>query len=131
MWDNSARRSVNAYTYIGSIPTIYEQWLSKTVERTRQRHVGDEQIVFINAWNEWAEGCHLEPDQKWGRAYLEATHSALTVAPKKDGYAPSVKTTTKTNQLKQVYWRTSQYVSDIRTILTAMLWHLKHRLPLQ
>jgi hypothetical protein len=42
-----------------------------------------ERILFVNAWNEWAEGNHLEPDHHWGRGYLEATRrmvgSAVTV----------------------------------------------------
>jgi hypothetical protein len=39
--------------------------------------ISPESLVFINAWNEWGEGNHLEPCQKWGRAYLEATRRAL------------------------------------------------------
>jgi len=76
-WDNSARRRSEANIFIESTPARYRSWLTSTIERTRQTLSGDERIVFINAWNEWAEGCHLEPDQKWGLQYLEATREAV------------------------------------------------------
>jgi Glycosyltransferase WbsX len=72
MWDNSARRYRGATIVNGSTPEHYEQWLREAVDGTvpdSDRH----KTVFINAWNEWAEGCHLEPCSKWGRQYLEAT----------------------------------------------------------
>lgn len=77
MWDNAARRDQGGRILIGSTPRIYQHWLSRAIRQTQERFEGDEQIVFINAWNEWAEGCHLEPDLKHGRAYLEATKRAL------------------------------------------------------
>jgi lipopolysaccharide biosynthesis protein len=45
--------------------------------QTRARHRSEERLLFINAWNEWGEGCHLEPDQRYGRQYLEALRSAI------------------------------------------------------
>ena len=45
-------------------------------EETRRQNFGDERIVFINAWNEWGEGAHLEPDQRFGHAWLEAIKNA-------------------------------------------------------
>lgn len=128
MWDNSARRSTNANIFIGATPSIYKQWLSKTVARTRQRHTGDEQIVFINAWNEWAEGCHLEPDQKWGREYLEATRDALTLTPVETPAPPAAKPNAP-SRFKHFYWRIAKSLSGMRTIIATLLWHLKHRLP--
>jgi lipopolysaccharide biosynthesis protein len=76
-WDNTARRRKSAPTiYINSSPERYEAWLSAVVQGFLPEST-DQKLVFINAWNEWAEGCHLEPCEKWGRAYLEATARAL------------------------------------------------------
>jgi lipopolysaccharide biosynthesis protein len=76
MWDNSARRKENALVLTGSTPELYERWLADTV-RAFAPPSGEENLIFINAWNEWAEGNHLEPDQQWKRTYLEATRRAL------------------------------------------------------
>jgi lipopolysaccharide biosynthesis protein len=77
-WDKTARRQKLADLWTGSSPERYESWLREVVKQTRNRLPADEQFIFVNAWNEWAEGCHLEPDQKYGRAYLEATKRAIT-----------------------------------------------------
>jgi hypothetical protein len=76
-WDNSARKGPAAHVFVNSDPGAYEVWLRGIVDATRRDLPAEERLVFINAWNEWAEGAHLEPDQKFGRAYLEATRRAL------------------------------------------------------
>jgi lipopolysaccharide biosynthesis protein len=76
-WDNTARRKNHGATVIvGSNPELYHNWMVETL-RNRTPGIGGERFVFVNAWNEWAEGAHLEPCQRWGRAYLEATTAAL------------------------------------------------------
>jgi lipopolysaccharide biosynthesis protein len=76
-WDNASRRkNGNATIFRDSTPELYEYWLREVVRRELAEESSD-RIIFINAWNEWAEGNHLEPCQKWGHAYLEATYRAL------------------------------------------------------
>lgn len=75
-WDNSPRRESRCLTLKNSSPELYERWLRAVISRTPENSAGDK-IVFVNAWNEWAEGCHLEPCQKWGRKYLESTLAAV------------------------------------------------------
>ena len=77
-WDNTARRQSAATIYVGSTPERYANWL-QNARRSEHRERGDDGMVFINAWNEWAEGAYLEPDAHHGAAYLEATRG--TVAP--------------------------------------------------
>ncbi len=75
-WDNTSRRRQDAVILTNSTPPKYQRWLENTIQKFTPG-TPDENLVFINAWNEWGEGAHLEPCQKWGRAYLEATRQAL------------------------------------------------------
>ncbi len=80
-WDNTARRGKTATIFVNDSPASYRQWLSNaaidTASRFKQK---DTSLVFVNAWNEWAEGAYLEPDQARGYAYLQATRDALVQA---------------------------------------------------
>lgn len=75
-WDNSPRAGENGVILHNSSPAAYQQWLALAIAKAMSQPP-DHRIVFVNAWNEWGEGCHLEPDSCHGRAYLEATRRAL------------------------------------------------------
>ena len=75
-WDNTPRTGNRGVIMLNASPDNYEFWLSQAIRRTREDFPGRERFVFINAWNEWAEGCHLEPDRRYQRGYLEATRRA-------------------------------------------------------
>lgn len=77
-WDNSARKAYSGSVVYQMTPNDFERWLADVVRWTKENHSEKEQFVFINAWNEWAEGAHLEPDQKYGYAYLQALKNVLT-----------------------------------------------------
>lgn len=80
-WDNTARRPDRANIFINTSPEFYEVWLREVIARTTELRQPEERLVFINAWNEWAEGAHLEPDQRYGHQYLLATQRALEAGP--------------------------------------------------
>jgi hypothetical protein len=76
-WDNSPRRqSGGALVLRDATPEGYGRWLAEATT-AQMKNLGRDGIVFVNAWNEWAEGAHLEPDAFWGRAYLEVTRDVL------------------------------------------------------
>ncbi|BAX59872.1 glycoside hydrolase family 99-like domain-containing protein [Burkholderia stabilis] len=86
-WDNTARRLTDARVFHGATPYGFRHWMKNILEQEQRFNQGNESLVFINAWNEWAEGTYLEPDQRWGRSYLKAFASAAeSVA----GVAPQV-----------------------------------------
>ena len=79
-FDNTARKQTRGVIFTDSTPEVYEKWLSHVVAQSLEaeaRNGKESSFVFINAWNEWAEGNHLEPCRRWGHAYLEATRRAL------------------------------------------------------
>ena len=77
-WDQTPRVGSRGFLTLNATPANYEYWLGESMRRTAADYPGKERFVFVNAWNEWAEGCHLEPDLRFGRQFLEATFRAKT-----------------------------------------------------
>jgi lipopolysaccharide biosynthesis protein len=75
-WDNVARRPLAGHVFHNSTPSAYRAWLRSSADRARENEPG-QRMIFINAWNEWAEGAYLEPDRMYGHAYLWATASVI------------------------------------------------------
>ncbi len=71
-WDNTPRSGANGFVLMGSTPELYAEHLREAVSLVADR-VPDRRVVFVKSWNEWAETNYLEPDLRWGRAYLEQT----------------------------------------------------------
>ena len=76
-WDNDARKPGRGITYQNSTPALYQEWLAEACRFAAREPDPDKRLVFINAWNEWSEGAYLEPDRRYGHAYLQATANAL------------------------------------------------------
>ena len=77
-WDNTARKATtNAAVFTGFTPATFKQWLIDIITESKKIHQSEEDYVFVNSWNEWAEGSHLEPDMKYGYAYLQTVKEAL------------------------------------------------------
>lgn len=79
-WDNTARKQNAPYIYHGFSISAFREWLSALCHRVAKnpRYGPDEKLVFVNAWNEWAEGSHLEPDRRYGFSYLQSIHDVVT-----------------------------------------------------
>lgn len=75
-WDNEARRSGRGRSFLRGTPRAFASWVRVAVETARRR-APDAPLVFINAWNEWAEGAVLEPDARHGYAWLDAIRQSL------------------------------------------------------
>jgi glycosyltransferase involved in cell wall biosynthesis len=81
-WDNSSRRKSGALVFNGATPQLFGQWLDGAIDYSRANPILGENIVFINAWNEWCESAYLEPDVHFGGAVLNEVAKAVS-APEK------------------------------------------------
>jgi hypothetical protein len=75
-WDNTPRSSHRGVVFEGETPELFRSLLQKAVDRVAD-YCPDHRIVFLKAWNEWAEGNYIEPDSVNGHAYLDVIHSVV------------------------------------------------------
>ncbi len=76
-WDNTARRPVGGNIFADATPALFRDWLETCFARARRTLPRDGRVVFVNAWNEWAEGAYLEPDRRHGHANLWAVADVI------------------------------------------------------
>lgn len=74
-WDNTPRKQEKGSAFLGVSPEKFEKYMTEQIHRTKEIYKKD--MLFLFAWNEWAEGGYMEPDEKYGYGYLEALKKAL------------------------------------------------------
>ena len=76
-WDNTPRRPQRGFAFLDATPGAYGTWLEHACRDAGTTEDASARMVFINAWNEWAEGAHLEPDRHFGHGFLAETARVL------------------------------------------------------
>ncbi len=111
-WDNTARRLTDARIFHGATPLKFRAWLDGIVAQEDRHNPDSESLLFINAWNEWAEGTTLEPDTRYADSYLRAVRSVLgdraAVWQKQSGEAPAAITAPTSRAKGKVVLPTAQ-----------------------
>ncbi len=106
-WDNTPRRGGHAWTYVGVTENEFARWLGSALDRAMEDSRNSNNLVFINSWNEWAEGANLEPDSQYGYWKLN------TIARLKDNYEHIIE--------RQIKLPTAHKETDNKS---ACLWHI-------
>lgn len=102
-WDNDARKKGHgSYVLYNESPTLYKRWLEHSFRQTTK----ETPFVFINAWNEWAEGTVLEPTRLYGYAILNKTKEAINNLPIKNAF--------NAKRVALLYVDTKAYLADIK-----------------
>lgn len=81
-WDDEPRRPGSGCVSTDASPDAYGRWLGAAVAHAEAHPVADERMIFVHAWNGWMEGAILEPDLRFGYAWLHATRNALVPPPR-------------------------------------------------
>lgn len=74
-WDNTPRKGHKGWVSVGDSPDKLEKYMTEQIIRARNVYKKD--MIFMYAWNEWAEGGYLEPDKRYGMKNLNAIKNAL------------------------------------------------------
>jgi lipopolysaccharide biosynthesis protein len=77
VWDNTARYASEALLLHNFTTEAMQRWIEHLIRDAEEYLPPDRRFVVVNAWNEWAEGAHLEPDLRFGYGYLNAIGRAL------------------------------------------------------
>lgn len=91
-WDNTPRCGAGGFVLHGSSPELFRQMMDNAKAKIETNPNPEQRIIFVKAWNEWAEGNHLEPDILHGHRYLEALRDGITLGLKEvisDGISAS------------------------------------------
>ena len=121
-WDNEPRRSGAGRVFTYDSPRGYRDWLRHAIA-TAKRRMPAHPLVFINAWNEWAEGAVLEPDAQLGHARLEATRDALCPTPARDTRPCAIVHVWGAEELSEIVMALRASGLDWRTVITTAAEH--------
>lgn len=75
-WDNTPRSGHRGFVLHDSNPELFRVHLRQAIAKVLHRNY-DKRLIFLKSWNEWAEGNHLEPDLKYGKAYLNVIRDEI------------------------------------------------------
>ncbi len=87
-WDNTPRQPLKGTDFDAATPEAFRAYVEAKLAEARAFLHGEHRLLFVNAWNEWAEGAHLEPDLGHGHRWLEALRAAQDATAWRTGIAP-------------------------------------------